>query len=140
MLRTLARWKRTILAVSAVLFVGLLASRHLVGPRSSGGPAVGPVPLNEADGHVGERTEVCGEVVEGVRVSAIEGDPTFLNLGDAHPNQDFTALIWASDRRQWGSSPASLYEGQSICVTGTVELHEGTPQIVVSSPQQIRRR
>lgn len=140
MLRTLARWKTTILGVSAVLFVGLLASRHLVGPLSSGGPTVGPLPATEANGHVGERAEVCGTVVEGVQATDIGGRPTFLNLGDAHPDQDFTALIWASDRPKWASPPETLYEGRSICVTGTVESHEGTPQIIVSSPQQIRQR
>lgn len=140
MLRILARWKTTILAVSAVLFVGLLASRHLVGPLSNGGPVVGPLPAAEAERHVGERAEVCGPVMEGVQISAIDGSPTFLNLGAAHPNQDFTALIWASDRPKWTSAPETLYEGRSICVTGTVELHDGTPQIIVSSPQQIRRR
>ena len=128
------------MAVSAVLFVGLLASRHLVGPISNGGPVVGPLPAAEAKGHVDKRAEVCGTVVEGVQATDIGGQPTFLNLGDAHPNQDFTALIWASDRQKWASPPETLYEGRSICVTGTVELHEGTPQIIVSSPQQIRRR
>lgn len=140
MLRTLARWKTTILGVSAVVFVGLLASRHLVGPLSNGGATVGPVPAAEAERHVGKRAEVCGTVVDGVQRSDIEGAPTFLNVGDAHPDQDVTALIWASDRRKWASPPESLYEGTSICVTGTVELHEGTPQIIVSSPRQIRGR
>lgn len=140
MLRTLARWRTTILAVSAVLFVGLLTSRHLVGPLSNGGPVAGPLPAAEAKGHVGERAEVCGTVVEGVQISDIDGARTFLNVGNAHPDQEFTVLIWASDRHKWASPPETLYEGQSICVTGTVELHDGTPQIIVSSPPQIRER
>jgi DNA/RNA endonuclease YhcR with UshA esterase domain len=140
MLRTLARWKTTMLAVSAVLFVGLLASRHLVGPLSNGGPVAGPLPAVEAKGHVGERAEVCGTVVEGVQISDLDGAPTFLNLGAPHPDQNFTALIWESDRKKWASPPETLYEGQSICVSGTVELHKGTPQIIVSSPGQIREQ
>jgi micrococcal nuclease len=140
MLRTLARWKTTILGVSAVLFVGLLASRHLVDSLSNGGSMVGPLPAAEADGHVGERAEVCGPVVESVQISDIDGAPTFLNVGGAHPDQDLTALIWASDRLKWATPPETLYEDRSICVTGTVELHQGTPQIIVSSPQQIRKR
>lgn len=140
MLRILARWKTTILAVSAVLFVGLLLSRHLVGPQSSPGPAVGPIPAHEADGHVGEQAQVCGTVVEGTHVSEIGGEPTFLNLGDAHPNQDFTVVIWASDRPKWSTPPETLYEGQSVCITGSVEMHDGTAQIIASSPRHIQGR
>jgi len=138
MLRALARWKTTILGVSALLFVGLLLSRHLVGPQSSGGPAVGPLSASEAEAHVGKRAEVCGTVVEGTYIQEIDGDPTFLNLGDAHPEQDFTAVIWGSDRSKWPSPPERLYEAQPICVTGSVEMHKGTPQIIVSSPVQIQ--
>ncbi|PSQ93939.1 MAG: hypothetical protein BRD53_07555 [Bacteroidetes bacterium SW_7_64_58] len=64
MLQALARWKTTILAVSALLFVGLLLSRHLVGPHSGGGAAVGPVSAEEAGEQVGKRAEVCGRVAE----------------------------------------------------------------------------
>jgi len=137
MLRLLSEWKTTVLVVSAVLFIGLLASRHLVGPHSGGSPTIGPISASSAQQHIGERAEVCGRVVEVERVSGIGGEPTFLNLGGAHPNQDFTAVIWASDRLKWSSPPEVQYEGQSICVRGSVERHEGTPQIVVSSPQQI---
>ena len=140
MLQALARWKTTILAVSALLFVGLLLSRHLVGPRSGGGAAVGPVSAEEVGEQVGKRAEVCGRVAEVVQASGIDGQPTFINLGDTHPDQSFTALIWASDRAKWQRPPAALYDEQSVCVTGSVERHEGTPQIIVSSPRQVRVR
>ena len=140
MLQALSRWKRTILIVSALLAVGLFASRHLVGPFSGGSASVGSVAAEAAGEYVGQRAEVCGAVAEVVRVADVGGTPTFVNLGGEHPDQAFTAVIWAEARRRWETAPEDLYRGRSICVTGTVERHEGTPQIVVSVPNQIRLR
>jgi len=139
MLQALSRWKRTILIVSGVLAVGLFASRHLVGPSAGGRAPAGPVPSQKAGEYVGERADVCGRVAEVVQIQDIGGKPTFVNLGDAHPEQPFTAVIWAEDRLRWETAPEALYGGRSICVTGRVRRHDGTPQIVVSSPDQIRR-
>jgi len=140
MLQALSRWKRTIFLVSAALAIGLFASRHVVGPSSGGGAPVGPVAPDAAGEYVGQRAEVCGRVAEVSQIQDIDGRPTFINLGGAHPGQPFTAVIWAEDRVRWDTAPAVLYGRRSICVTGTVQHHEGTPQIVVSSPAQIRRR
>ena len=126
--------------VSALLAVGLFASRHLVGPFSDGETSAGPLTPEAAGEYVGQRAEVCGMVAEVVQVQGIGGKPTFINVGGKHPDQLFTALIWAEERTRWDRAPEDLYEGRSICVTGTVRRHEGTPQIVVSSPPQIRVR
>ena len=140
MLRTLAEWKGILLAVSAILFVGLLLSRHLVGPSSHRGPTVGPIDAEEAAEHVGDRATVCGTVAEAILLREIDGQPTFLNLGGAHPDQAFTAVIWGEDRRRWSPPPDEQFAGHAICVTGEIDLHEGTPQIVVSRPRQIQKR
>ena len=138
MLQALSRWKTTILSVSAVLAVGLFASRHIVGPFSGGSAPVGPVTTEAAAERVGQRAEVCGRVAEVVQARDIKGKPTFINLGDTHPEQPFTALIWDGDRTKWDVAPEDLYGGRTICVTGTIRRHEGTPQVVVSAPAQIR--
>lgn len=129
------------MVVSAVLMLGLFLSRHLVGPLAGvrgTGRTVGPVPADSAVAHVGKRTEVCGTVAEVTQVRAIDGSPTFINLGGKHPDQAFTGLIWEGNRSQWRPPPEEQYSGHAICVTGTVQRHKGTPQIIVSSPTQIR--
>lgn len=145
MLRALSRWKRSILVVSAVLAGGLFLSRHLVGPlsgdRESGtSPPPQSVPIEEAARHVGERLKVCGTVAEVAYAPEIDGAPTFINLGGTHPDQSFTALVWGTDRDRWSRPLKARYAGASICVVGEAELHDGTPQIVVSSPRQLRVR
>lgn len=140
MLRVLSRWKSLFLVVSAVLVVGLLLSRHLVGPEASGeGPAV-EITARDAAEHVGDRARVCGTVAGITHATEIGGTPTFINLERKHPDQPFTALIWGDDRSRWAVVPEQQYAGQEICVTGEIERHEGTPQIIVSSPQQIQVR
>lgn len=139
MLQAFSRWKSLFLVLTALLVVGLLISRHLVGPRGSGAPSATITPQEAAE-YVGSRVEVCGEVTEVVRARSVGGEPTFINFGGNHPNQRFTALIWGDDRLNWAAAPEEQYADRSICVTGTVEMHEGTPQIIVSSPQQVRLR
>jgi len=48
----------------------------------------------EASGHVGENATVCGVVASGKFADRSKGQPTFLNLDKAHPNQVFTAVIF----------------------------------------------
>lgn len=138
MLQALSRWRTSILVLSALLIAGLFASRHLVGPLSGGGASVGPVTVQEADEHVGERAEVCGRVTEVTWAQDIGGQPTFINFGTEHPEQTFTAVLWGDDRPSWRVAPEDQYLDRTICVTGTIQMHEDTPQIVVSSPGQIR--
>ncbi len=140
MLQALTRWKGSILLVSGLLAVGLFASRHLVGPQTGAGAPAGPIPVQEAADYVGERAEVCGEVAEVTWIEEIDGKPTFINIGGKHPEQPFTALIWNEERPRWDPAPEDQYAGRTICVTGTVRLHQGTPEVVVSSPRQIRFR
>ena len=65
------------------------------------------------------------------------GQPTFLN--DApYPNHAFTAVIWGNDRRQFNPPPEGAWQGKALCVSGPVELYQQRPQIVVSSPSQVR--
>jgi hypothetical protein len=93
-----------------------------------------PVPLpppvmlkaDQASEHVGERATVCGTVVSKT-ASQANGKPTFINLDHPFPNPTFTVVVFESDAPQAGDLPAS----GNLCVTGTIALYRGTPQIVV---------
>ena len=91
----------------------------------------------EARSHVGSRRTVCGTVASATYASGSRGQPTFLNLDRAYPNQIFTALIWGQNRSEFGSPPESIYRGQDICVVGLIEWYDGEPEIVVTGPSQI---
>jgi hypothetical protein len=91
----------------------------------------------DAKDHVGENATVCGDVASTHYAARTRGNPTFINLDRAYPNQIFTALIWGSDRPKFGS-PEETYRGKHICVTGTISAYRGVPEVIVREPSQIR--
>jgi len=52
----------------------------------------------EAKDHVGVVRTVCGKVVKTHYAAKSKGEPTFLNLDEPYPKENFTILIWGSDR------------------------------------------
>ena len=87
----------------------------------------------EAAKHVGE-TAIVTDKVDGVHQSG-KGN-IFLNMGGKYPNQAFTAFIPSSSAAQF-SNPQQ-YEGRAVGVSGKIELYRGKPEIVVTSPSQIK--
>lgn len=129
---------RWVLVVVGLLVGGLLLARDFITP--SAGPPAADAPVVGADAaaeRVGGTARVCGRVVDASYVPEVDGRPTFLNFGARHPDQAFTAVIWGDVRDRFEAPPEDLYGSRRICVTGRVELHEGTPQIEVRTPEQI---
>jgi DNA/RNA endonuclease YhcR with UshA esterase domain len=92
---------------------------------------------SEARAHIGESATVCGTVVSSRFAASTKGQPTFLNLDKSYPSQVFTVLIWGESRSKFGS-PESEYKDKHICVTGTITVYRGVPEIVVNDPKQIK--
>lgn len=95
------------------------------------------ISASEAAQHVGETATVCGTVASAKYVTTSKGQPTFLNLDEAYPNQPFTAVIWGDNRGGFSSPPEVAFEGKRICVSGVIETYKAKPQIVVRDPKQI---
>ncbi len=68
----------------------------------------------QAKAHEGENATVCGTVASEHTATRSRGEPTFINLDSAYPNQVFTVLVWGDDRaavetyRSQGRISASL--------------------------------
>ncbi len=90
----------------------------------------------EAAGKIGKRETVCGRVANAKYAATAHGQPTFLDFDRAYPAMVFTAVIWGSDRKRFNEPPESL-QGRDACVTGTIELYKGEPQIIVRDPSQL---
>jgi hypothetical protein len=84
----------------------------------------------------GRQATIAIAKVEASYQPGVRGQPTFLN--DApYPKHVFTAVIWGSARGNFEAAPTS-WQGKALCVTGAVEIYQQKPQIVVSSPSQLR--
>jgi len=90
----------------------------------------------EAKDHYGETATVCGEVVSTRYANSTKGQPTFLNLDKAYPNQIFTVVIWGENRGKFGK-PEEDYKGKRICVIGKITAYGGKPEIVAKEPKQV---
>jgi len=90
-----------------------------------------------AQKHIGEKATVCGLVASTYYASTSNGEPTFLNLGEAYPNHVFTAVIWGDNREQF-DEPEMKYRGKTICVTGKIKSYRGMAEIVLYSQKQVR--
>ena len=53
---------------------------------------------SDAKSLIGKREIVCGQVASANFAVRTKGQPTFLNLDRAYPNQIFTVLIWGNNR------------------------------------------
>ena len=90
----------------------------------------------EAGVHIGEYATVCGTVFGGYYAKRSRGRPTFLNLDGNYPHQPFTVVIWGKNRRRF-HAPEKRLLGKHICVTGTIGIYRGIPQIVLSDPSRL---
>jgi hypothetical protein len=89
----------------------------------------------EAKYHIGEQATVCGKVASG-RHTRARGNPTFLDLDKAYPNQPFTVLIWGRDRAKF-RNPEETYRNKNICVTGRIGSDRDEPEMIISDPTQL---
>ncbi|MBP2280623.1 very-short-patch-repair endonuclease [Psychrobacter sp. PL19] len=90
------------------------------------------VPAAQAYKHIGDYRVVCGYVAQVTGFSKGK----YLNLGTSYPNQDATIVVWNSDMSNFDN--VDKYEGREICVQGTVSSYKGTPQIKLSSMNQLQ--
>jgi hypothetical protein len=123
-------------ALILVMIAGLVLSRVYRPDADVPEPEV-RIKAVEAGGYIGTAAEVCGEVASADYLPRVNGRPTFLNLGRPYPDHPFTAVIWGDNRSKWTEPPEQRYANREICVTGLIETHEGTPQIIVNGPGQI---
>jgi DNA/RNA endonuclease YhcR with UshA esterase domain len=89
---------------------------------------------SEADRYVGKNVEVRGFVVS-VTISPL--GTAVISFGREYPNQRFAGFIAAGSKLETELRLAAL-QGNVIGITGTIELHQGKPEIEVTSSDQIK--
>jgi hypothetical protein len=87
--------------------------------------------------HVGKTATVCGRVASAHFAEKTKGQPTFLNLDMPYPHQIFTIVIWGTDRPKFGKAEET-YRDRNVCVSGKITSHREIPEIVITTPAQIK--
>ena len=92
----------------------------------------GVIKDSEAVRYVGRYVEVRGVVVS-VTISPL--GTAFINFGRDYPDQTFAGFIAADSKM--ATDQLTTLQGKIIGIIGTIELHEGKPEIKVMSMHQI---
>jgi DNA/RNA endonuclease YhcR with UshA esterase domain len=108
-------------------FFGLLLCLSLI---RAGEQAV--IKDSDAIGYVGRYVEVRGCVV---CVTTSPLGTAFINFGREYPNQTFAGFVAADSKM--ATDQLTALQGKVIGIIGTIELHEGKPEIKVMSMYQI---
>ena len=96
---------------------------------------------DEAKDRIGDRTTVCGLVVETKYSVTSNGKPTWLNIGKDYPSSErFVVIIWGENRGNFPQPPENYYNGKIICVTGLIQEYNGIAQIEVKTPDNIQEQ
>ncbi len=91
------------------------------------------IPDSQAVSHVGQIQTVQG-TVSNVHVSG--KGTVFINFGASYPNQDFTAVIFASSAAAFGD--VMRLEGKKLAVTGPITMWKGKPEMILRAPASLR--
>lgn len=140
-----SRRVRTIVGVgvAVLLFVGFGVGRLFGGVGTlTDGPrwtCDDPLPWSRAEVAVGDPAAVVGTVAAASHEPDVGGGPTFLNLGNPHPDPDrFDVVIYEDARARFDEPPEQALEGVEVCVQGRVRDRDGVPQIVLDGPGMLR--
>ncbi len=124
------------IVLGVLLVVGFGLSRVLGGVM--GEPAAtcdDPVTWQDAAQEVGRSSAIVGQVVDAAFEPDVGGAPTFLNLGNAHPDPErFDVVIYEDVRERFDSAPEEVFLGEYVCVLGEVRDRDGVPQIILQGP------
>lgn len=119
------------IAVAAVT----IAIARVVGGAGDAGPSCAdPIDWRDAAVHEGRAAAVRGPVADVTYAPDVGGEPTFANLGNAHPDPErFDVVIYADARQGFDDPPEDTLPGETVCVVGQIRMRDGVPQIIVDT-------
>lgn len=128
-------------ALGVVLVIGFGLGRVMGGAPTPPASCDDPTSWDQAGDHVGRDAAVAGPVADVRTVEDVGGAPTFVNLGNPHPEPErFDIVIYEDVRAEFETAPQSQLDGQDVCVVGRVRERDGVPQIVLDAAWSIEVR
>lgn len=91
------------------------------------------IDFHDAGSHIGETSCVAGRVL---RVYTSRGGNTFLDFCTDYRQCPFTAVIFASDRNNFGD--LNSLGGQQVEIQGPISVYQERAEIIIRDPKQIR--
>lgn len=98
---------------------------------TAGCPLAGSLTAAQAGSHVGEWATVCFHVVK-----ANDAGTAFL-VDSGTTRGAFYAVIFPDDWAKFPQSLQSYFYGRCVCVSGRIQLYEGSPEIILEDPSGV---
>ena len=116
-----------------------VSTRYVTPPASDGNTSLGAsnAPVNdylsttEASRHVGEKTTLCGRIVQIRETDKV----TYLNFDKAYPNSTVTAVIWNEYAKNFSGVNQKI--NRTVCIEGEISSYRGKPQITLRDRAQL---
>ena len=86
----------------------------------------------QATNYVGQSKTVEGTIIR----TYVSKGTVFLDFHDPYQGY-FVAVIFSSDVKNFPFPADSFYRNKEVRITGTIQLYQGAPEIIVHSPSQI---
>ena len=97
-----------------------------------------PIDWSLARNYVNQRIAIHGVVAEYRHLPKANGNPTWINIGAKYPTKNrLSVVVWGDDRGKFGRAISSNLVNRQICVIGTVQLRNDSPQIAIKWPQEL---
>jgi len=94
------------------------------------------VRAHEARDHAGEYAMVCGVIASASYLQGVRGAPTYLNFDEPYPDNEFSAVIFGKNRKNFSPDPETL-TGYKACVYGKVRMYKGRAQMELVKADQL---
>ena len=119
-------WTRYLGVGIGITFAGILVAR----PAQA--QTIAP---SETKAYVGKPVTVQAAITD---VHTARSGATFIDMGGEFPDNEFVAVIFADDAAKFPD--ASSLEGKTVTITGTVQMYQGKPEIVLKSASQLKTK
>lgn len=87
--------------------------------------------------HVGDSVSFSARVFSTRYFESSENGPTLLDINNSYGAPLVNIVIWQQDRKNFSEAPEILYQNREVRISGTVELYNNLPQLVIRSRKQI---
>ena len=99
-------------------------------------PAQTKIASKDAAKHIGDTVTISDKIYS---TKLIENtNMILLDMGGSHPDQLLTIVIKGEDRSKFNNKPEEYYKGRNVRVTGIIINYNGNPEIIVSSPADLK--
>lgn len=88
--------------------------------------------------YVGDTVQFCSKVYTSHYYEGADGKPTLLDVRSASTEPLVSTLILGEDRKLFNDAPEKLYTNRDVCMSGTVQIVNGVPQMLIRKRDQIK--